>query len=271
MKAKQSLLDRVSLPVFFAGNLAAVYAITGLPIPAEAKPFLMVLVPLMLAVLLAALEDGRSGAAALLRKPFQWRIGWKWFLVTLALAFGLRLAASLLAVLLGWAESVQVRAWDPLQFAVLILILFIAAALEEVGWRGFALPEMLRRYAALPSALITGVIWGLLHVALVLPGMIYAGHSAVAMLAELVGLSFIITWLYVQTGGNVFTGVLFHAAQSFFAILNDGFSGEQQTMLVAVVYIAFSVILSIAFGMHLKRTSVQGPLPDLAVLNEREP
>lgn len=52
-----------------------------------------------------------------------------------------------------------------------------------------------------------GVLWGSVHLALALPGMVYAGTPWLATILELVGLSVLITWLYVQTGGKVYLGV----------------------------------------------------------------
>jgi uncharacterized protein len=49
----------------------------------------------------------------------------------------------------------------------LALILVIAAIPEELGWRGYALPQLLKHHSALFASLVIGGLWGLLHLALV--------------------------------------------------------------------------------------------------------
>jgi membrane protease YdiL (CAAX protease family) len=127
-----------------------------------------------------------------------------------------------------------------------------------LGWRGYVLPRLLDRWPTFYSGLLIGVLWGSLHLSLTLPGMVYAGSTWLGTLLELIGLSVIITWFYVQTGGNVLITTLFHTMQSFFVILNDGITADQQLILMAVVYIAVSVILAFVYGPHLLRNPMKG-------------
>jgi membrane protease YdiL (CAAX protease family) len=46
---------------------------------------------------------------------------------------------------------------------------------EEVGWTGFATPWLQRRYSAVTTGLIVGVIWGVWHL---LQGLWIAGTYA---------------------------------------------------------------------------------------------
>jgi membrane protease YdiL (CAAX protease family) len=129
----------------------------------------------------------------------------------------MRLTISFLAVVLGMIPAIQLRLGLLAQFVVLALILFIFAIPEELGWRGYSLSKLLEHRSSWVAGLIVGVLWGSLHLALHLPGMIYAGLPLVPTLLQLIGLSVLLTWLYVRTDGNILLTSLFHAVQSFFA------------------------------------------------------
>jgi hypothetical protein len=59
------------------------------------------------------------------------------------------------------------------------------------------------------------------------------------------GLSVLATWLYIGSGGNLLLTSLFHAAQSFFVIVNEGIPLEQQAWLMASVYVVAALIIAI--------------------------
>jgi uncharacterized protein len=259
MKENSISIEKYSLPVFMGLTILLTLLINLLPLPADTVPMLMVLVPALLAVILTSLTDGGRGVVALLRRLFQWRLSLKWYLITLGLALLVRLSMSVLALLLGWIPAIRLRSESPSYYVMLGVLLFVAAALEELGWRAYALPRLLKRRSALFSALFIGIVWGLLHLFLLLPGMMYAGEHPVGLLLELIGLSVVITWLFVQTGGNIFLTTLFHTAQSFFVVVNEGITLSQQLWLMAAVYVALSIILAVLYGASLQRRSTMKP------------
>jgi hypothetical protein len=66
----------------------------------------------------------------------------------------------------------------------------------------------------------------------------------------------LLTWLYVNSGGSIVLTTLFHAAQSFFIIVNGGLTGTQQAWLMAGVYLAAALIVVLATGSRLTRRPV---------------
>jgi membrane protease YdiL (CAAX protease family) len=143
-----------------------------------------------------------------------------------------------------------------MQSALFAVLLFIFALPEELGWRGFALPKLLKLHSPLVASLIIGVLWGSLHLALTSPGMINAGAPRLPTLLGLIGLSVLATLLYIRTNGNLLLTSLLHAAQSFFVIVNDGITLGQQTWLMAGVYLAAAVVIAIAAGPSFARKPV---------------
>jgi len=197
-----------------------------------------------MAIVLTAVSEGRTGVQSLLGKLAQWRISFKWAVIAVMLALLMRLTISLIALGLGLIPAIQLRPMPPAQFVILALILFIFAIPEELGWRGYALPKLLEHRSPLVAGLIVGVLWGALHLALHLPGMIYAGLPLPPTLLQLIGLSVLITWLYLRTGGNILLTSLFHAAQSFFVIVNEGLPLMRLVWLMAGVYLAIALIVA---------------------------
>ena len=82
---------------------------------------------------------------------------------------------------------------------VLIMSLTSGALGEELGWRGYALNILQKKYAPLTASLILGLIWGFWH----LPLMILSGYSGVelayyiiAFMVAVISTSIIITFFY---------------------------------------------------------------------------
>ena len=90
---------------------------------------------------------------------------------------------------------------------------------EEIGWRGFLVPELRRVTSFTGTALWSGLIWALWHV----PVILFAGYHAeapigyaIACFAVLtVGMSFALAWLRLRSG-SLWTATLLHASHNLF-------------------------------------------------------
>ncbi len=260
MNKKSALIERYALPLFLILTPLISLAIPlFLPLPPEIVPFMMVFVPALLAIFLTALTDGRKGVSTLLKKLFKWRIGFQWYVIVFGLAFGLRLTMSLLALLLGWIPAIQISPWSPVEFIILAVFIMIGAAAEELAWRGYILPKLLAHRSAIFSALLIGVIWGVIHLGLTLPGQMNAGSHWLPNVLYIIGLSTVLTWLYIQTQGNLVIPILFHFGQSYFVFLNGGISLTQQLGLMTAITAVISLVLVLLFGVNLQREPVKKP------------
>ena len=251
MKTPTSIIKQYALAIFCALTIGLTFATALLPLPGEVAAVVMVFIPALLSILLTALSEDRAGVRSLLGKLAHLRISLKWVVIALALALVIRLTMSFIALGLGIISTIQLRPGGPAQYVILAVIFFIFAIPEELGWRGYALPRLLERYSPLAAGLIIGVLWGSLHLALLLPGMMNEGASPLATLLGLVGGSVLFTWLYVNSDGSIVLTTLFHAAQSFFVIVNEGLTGTQQAWLMAGVYLAVALIVVLASGSRL--------------------
>jgi len=114
-------------------------------------------------------------------------------------------------------------------FAVLIyvlltalfgIILSMATALgEEIGWRGFLVPELYKHLGFTKTSLIVGFIWGAWH----LPILIFSDYNigatswyaATCFMTLVISISFIYTWFRIKSG-SVWTSVILHASHNLF-------------------------------------------------------
>jgi membrane protease YdiL (CAAX protease family) len=260
-----------SLAIFCALTIALTFAATLLPLPGELIPVVMVFIPALMAICLIALSEGKAGVRSLLGKLAHWRIDPKWIAIAVALGLAARLAISIVALGLGMIPTIQLRSGGPASYVILAVVFFVFALPEELGWRGYALPKLLERRSPLTAGLIVGALWGSLHLALLLPGMINEGAQPLPTLLGLVGGSVLFTWLYVNSGGSILVTSIFHASQSFFVIVNDGITLEGQMWLMAVVYSSMALIVVLLTGSSLSRKPVAVVMQEVETSTSGEP
>ena len=107
-----------------------------------------------------------------------------------------------------------------LNFAVFGIIMHIAfAAGEEIGWRGFLVPNLFKVMGFTRTCFLSGIIWSIWHFPLVIHGK-YLSNTPVAisilqLTAVLLAMSFIINWIRLKSG-SVWTAVLLHASHNLY-------------------------------------------------------
>ena len=91
------------------------------------------------------------------------------------------------------------------------------AAGEEIGWRGFLVPELMRSNSFARTSLISGAIWSLWHVPLIVWGQYNAGgpawYSVSCFVAMVISISFLFAWMRLKSG-SVWPAVLLHASHN---------------------------------------------------------
>ncbi len=207
-------------------------------------------------------------------------LGWKWgrtkyqvqsYLIPLLYA----LIAYLVVWVLGWGgfpdrDFVQ-RLTDSFGFGeigsgLVIVSYFIlfgifgtirsasSALGEEIGWRGFLVPELYKTQGFTKTSLISGVIWGAWH----LPILLFADYNSgtpswyamSCFMVLIVSMSFIYTWYRIKSG-SLWTAVLLHAShnlfiQKFFTPLtentgNTAYYIDEFGIVLPVVGIGFAI------------------------------
>ena len=172
--------------------------------------------PLVAALLLTGLSDGRAGLTQLWKRMLIWRVHPGWYLFAFLGTAVVALSAIGIHVGLGGETP---RFNDPAQLylviPVFLYVLFLSVAGEETGWRGYALPRLQERWGPFGASVVIGLVWGVWH----LPLFIMAGdfHSQIPFglfVLQDVALSVVMTWLFNATGGSLLLVHLFHAASN---------------------------------------------------------
>lgn len=119
--------------------------------------------------------------------------------------------------LVGRSTGTIVVGWAVATGTLLVVAGAFTALGEEIGWRGFLVPELARRTTWHRVALISGVIWVLWHTPLILfadyHGNTPLWFSLAAFALMTVAICVPLTWLRLRSG-SLWPAVLLHAAHN---------------------------------------------------------
>lgn len=178
------------------------------PLSAASPAFVFAVAgPTIAATLVTLVRSGRRGLGPLYRQLAHWRFGPRWYALMLV---GIPLVSYLTARLAGPERHHDFPTAGSL-VGFLLLNLILGPLGEELGWRGFALPRLMRRFSPLLASLILGVIWGVWHTpAFFLAGLPQASLVLPLFLVRTVLLTILATWIFHHTGRSVPSIMLFH-------------------------------------------------------------
>src|SRR5436190_23390252 len=155
--------------------------------------------PLIAALIVTGLADGRSGMRNLLGRMVRARIGFTFY----AIIFGLPilLCAAAMAIMAVFGQPIALptaAAARELPERFIFILLFIGLG-EEPGWRGFALPHLQTKYSPVTASLILAPIWSLWHLPLI--GNEFPWPIVPAFVLSVFGATFMQTWLFNRSKG----------------------------------------------------------------------
>lgn len=125
-----------------------------------------------------------------------WRVERRWYAVAVLLP-GAVVGTALITDALLYDVSTPTPSFDllPLFIGSIVPNMLIRGGLEEIGWRGFALPRLQVKYGALTASLLLGVIWIGWHAPLfVVPGAIQSELSPLPFLLQGFALAVVFTY-----------------------------------------------------------------------------
>ena len=199
--------------------------------------------PLVAALVVIGVTDGRAGYRDLGARMIRWRVGWTWWLVAVGTPLAV-LAVAAAANVAFWGAPVPALAglaWT--QLALVAAVRFVnpldGPLGEEPGWRGYALPQLQAGRSPLVSAAVLGVFASLWHLPLVATGQLPAVGLPITF-----AITFVYVWLFDRTDGSVLLAMVFHIAQGTVSYAALGFTGADAARmdpLVGVLWFAIAL------------------------------
>jgi uncharacterized protein len=223
--------------------------------------------PAIAAVAVTAWTMGRPGLRDLGARLVRWRVAPRWWLTAVSpFAF---LAAGLIATRVAGKPLPAVADFGRFSgtpaigvVGVFLLITFVGSLGEETGWRGYALPQLQRRFSPLTATLILAPLWFLWHLPQFAVITTYRDFGPVGYVGMFLGLTcgaIVLTWLYNRSGGSILLVIVWHGAYNFV-----GGTQAATGMLAAIVSTLIMVqgIILVLLELRARRRglpSVLGP------------
>jgi membrane protease YdiL (CAAX protease family) len=148
----------------------------------------------------------------------------------------------------------------------MVSVFVLLGAVEEFGWRAYALPRLQQRLGALRASLLLGVLSACWHAPQwFIPQAGQSGFPFPTFVVWVVALSILFTWIYNATHGSLLLVILTHAATNAYqgpwsaalGTLPESARGVDPHLLVIVPQVVLSVVV-------LAVTSGRLGLPDLS-------
>ena len=212
--------------ISWGGVLLVIGGLSG--IPGTAQEFETLLLPAVLAMLAGPsiagilctwFFQGTSGLGELRSRLLRWRVDAHWYALSLVAA---PLAVAVTLLLLSryspvYLPGILATSTPWLHLVLGIMTGLAAGFLEELGWTGFATPQLRRSYSVFSTGIIIGLAWGLWHLLVVWwgssatsGGLSMALYLPVMLFAFLPPYRVLMTWVYERTG-SLLIGMLMHA------------------------------------------------------------
>lgn len=196
--------------------------------------------PALAAWVAGGLAGDAGGGLARLGASLRVPVGWGWWVGALAGPAGLLALANLISRAVWPGGRADGQAASGMEMAAVLGVSLCANFWEEVGWRGFALVRLQRRYQPVVAAGIVGVLWALWHAPLlVLPGSSMAGLPVGPWSAGTMSHSVILAWLFNRTRRNLGVVTVFHVSLNVLANV----LGVRSRVVLAVVEVSAAVVV----------------------------
>ena len=205
--------------------------------------------PGIAAIILTGIIAGKQGVGTLFRPLKIWRVNFGWYLVAL-------LYQPLLFFFAKWIDSLFGNTYEvvppltsvegPIFFVGLAVIISAipGAFMEELGWRGFALPKLQYRNTALIASVILGLVWGAWHI----PSILFFGETntlnIIWSVVNFIPVTILFTWLYNNTQGSLLLATLFHASTQY----SNNFLGTVPTETANIINWLVIIVILFVFG-----------------------
>jgi len=151
-----------------------------------------------------------------------------------------------------------------LVYALSIPLLDLGGTLEELGWRGFALPHLEKRTRSpLVATIALGTLWAAWHIPFWIPtlGTLRDPRDWIERMAafflDTIALAILMTYLFHRTGGSIVPAVVLHGAANLW-IHNDWLQFPRGAFVLQHLSFSQLIIICAAVYVMVKKGSQLG-------------
>lgn len=219
----------------------------------------------MLAALVVVRAQGRS-VLGWFKGLLNWRVSPWWYIFVLGLPALLVLVVSLIYGGMGGTLTLSylpARLWA--YVPTLLLLVSVGGGNEELGWRGFGLPDLQKKHGPVAATLILGTVWALWHLPLLATSPdILSGAMSLPAIGVVAGVTFLsiaahafwYTWVMNRTGSVLLCMLLhgsYNASNGLLLLVPEAeMEARYQTLLVVMTSVLIGSVLLLIAGTRGK-------------------
>lgn len=228
--------------------------------------FMAIFGPGLAGILMTYREGNREARREFWRRLVDLRRIRSWWIPLMLLLWpGLQVSANFVSGALGApvppSELAGQMAAQPLFILAVIVLYFLQAALEDIGWRGYMLERALGSWSPSKTSLIVGLSHAFWH----LPFFFIVGTNQMKMglgldfwlfVAQATAFSFYATWCYLDNGHSTLAAILLHTIGNLCNDLLVLLGGPVKYQVYTVFMVAGAVIISLAWQTKSRKEAV---------------
>ena len=221
--------------------------------------------PSVAGLLMTSLVSGRAGLREVLVRLTTWRVGGRWYAVALLTAPVLVMAVSLSLSLFStqFLPAVFLTNDETPLLPSGLMAGLIVGIFEELGWTGFAIPRMRRRYGVLSTGLLVGVLWGAWHFIMFWEPDSFSGAFPFALLLAklfswLPAYRVLMVWAYDRTG-SLLVAMLMHGSLTATQLIFMAPASSGMTLMISILAWAAALWIVVAIIAVGSRWQIAGP------------
>jgi|GEM_PF-1817209 len=212
--------------------------------------------PTVVALYIIYQREGGQSVKLFLKRLFS-KAKWYWYIIVLlTVPVIAALSTGLYTITGGEIAPIKYPAGIPQETPILLVVtisfisgIFFGGPLaEDIGWRGFIVPELHKKMNAFNAAFIVGVVWVIWHLPFffIEGGEQVVGNIPIYWFAPLtIAWGVLFAWVYFSTK-NILLPVLFHSSINttlgFFGVLNHADGQPNNTLLLIHTVITWVIV-----------------------------
>lgn len=223
----------------------------------ESWHFLGALGPTLSAVLMTAVAQGKTGLRGLGQRLLKYRLGGKWLIVLspvalliLALIIDIPVSRSFFDFS-AFVSSNSLNGIKPLLLWLLPVVSY--GMFEEIGWRGFALPQLQKRFNAMKATAILTIFWGLWHIPMFFYRWDFSFFMVFGFFVSLFFGAVVLTFIYNSTG-SVLATIVWHTLWNIVAVIDT----NRLTPIMSAIIIIAAIGIIRGYGQKNLSMAAQG-------------